>query len=101
MEAFSTGIDKTDAVVIEGKAQCRTEQGKAAIFRFPFNDNDAPRIQGFLYFREVHNQMLFNFFTEVDGRPAGSPYLTAVMTIKADNVAVIINQSIRRMSDDK
>ena len=23
--AFSTGIDKTDAVVIEGKAQCRTE----------------------------------------------------------------------------
>ena len=98
---FATGIDEADAVVIERQVQGLAEMLEAAVFRFPFDDEDAPRIQGFFDFREVHDQVFLDFFAEMEAGTAGRFDQALFIAVQADDVAVIVDEGIRRMGDDE
>ena len=98
---FAAGIDEADAVVVEGQVQGLGEVLETAVFRFPFDDEDAPRIEGFLDFREVHDQVFFDFFAEVEASPAGRFDQALLVAVQADDVAVVVDEGIRRVGDDE
>ena len=98
---FAAGIDEADAVVIEGQVQGLGKVLETAVFRFPFDDEDAPRIEGFLDFREVHDQVFLDFFAEMEAGPAGRFDHALLVAVQADDMAVVVDEGIRRVGDDE
>ncbi|CDF06115.1 unknown [Megasphaera elsdenii CAG:570] len=98
---FAAGIDEADAVVIERQVQGLAEMLEAAVFRFPFDDEDAPRIQRFFDFREVHDQVLLNFFAKMETGTASRFDQALFIAVQTDDVAVVVDEGICRMGNDE
>ena len=96
---FTPGIDEADAMVIEIDAQGPGEVGKGAVLRLPFHQDGALGIEGFLHFREMHDQVFFDFTVKMERGSAGGLDFLFVVPVHADDLAIVIHQGIGGMGD--